>query len=332
MRSLSLALLSCLLTSSLLADEQRSVLPDEIEAIGGEGAAQAHAGAASLSDQSAIHLNPAMLYKHRKYDVSGAYFWPIEGRPFYRLSVIDGVTSRWTVAAEYTGFQEALENRASRDWDSPVRRRGSLAFGLPADRIALGFAGHYVEAEDPGSYEVKTIKGFTLGAGLAGQLTSTIRAGFSLENFNNQKLKEVSPQVLRAGVAYEHPSGSFLFSVDYRQRQRSKTLEGQLLNDNGSSVALVADPGVTPTPIEDNSNVEGKDEKMAFIGAQVRTFDVVRLFLAGGHAVEGERRDRISGGIGIYQKNFSLAYAVSRDYPEQKDLQGSLYLSIIMKL
>lgn len=330
MRSLFFALLPFLLSSSSLLAEERSLLPDEIEAVAGEGAAQAHAGVASLSDQAAIHLNPAMLYKHRSYDVSGAYFWPVEGRSFYRLSVLDGVTSRWTVAAEYTGFQEELEDRATRDWDSPVRRRGSLAFGLPADRIALGFAAHYVEAEDPGSVEVKTIKGFTLGAGLAGQLTPTIRAGVSLENFNNKNLKEVSPQILRAGVAYEHRSGAFLLSADYRERQRSKSLEGQLLNESGSSVAL-ADPGEPPASVESNSNAEG-EEKMAFIGAQVRTMDVLRLYLAGGRSLEGERRDRVSGGVGIYQRNFSLAYALSRDYPEQKDLQGSLHLSITMKM
>jgi hypothetical protein len=329
MRSLGLALVSFLAGTTALADQSRSTLPDEIEAIGGEGAAQAHAGAASLSDQSAIHLNPAMLFKHRSYDVGGSYFWPSEGRPFYRLSVIDGVTSRWTAAAEYTGFQDALGERSTRDFDSPVRRRGSVAFAIPADRVALGFAGHYVEAEDPSLLDIKTMKGFTLGVGLVAQLASGLRAGISAENLNNKKLKDVSPQIFRAGLAYE-PNGFMLFSADYRERKTSKYLEDQPLTESGA-IAL-AGSASDPAGIDAESSNVQDSEKMAFLGAQVKTLDVLKLFLAAGRSLQGERKDRISGGIGIYQKNFSLAYALSRDYPDQKDLQGSLYLSIIMKM
>ncbi|RYZ54673.1 MAG: hypothetical protein EOP07_15620 [Proteobacteria bacterium] len=302
----------------------KSSLPDEITAIGGQGAGQAGAGAALISDQGAIHINPAMLYRHKNYDLNGTYVWPVNGRPFYRAAAIDGVTSKWTAAFEYTGFSDALDKRETRtEIDSPVRRRGSLAFAIPSDFLSIGFAGHYVEAEDPTVLdEAKTIKGFTLGTGLAAQLSSGISVGASVENLNNEKLKNVSPRTIRAGVAWQDKTGSLAFHADYRDRQRSAYLEDLPLTSEGMLLAL--DPAVEPATL--------KNEKMAIIGGQFQTFDVLRVFFAAGRNVSGDKSEVTSGGLGIFQKNFSLAYMVSRIYPDAKDLQNSLHLSITMKM
>ncbi len=308
------------LTSSSLA-ATKSSLPDEITATGGQGAAQAGAGTALISDQAAIHINPAMLYRHKNYDVSGTYIWPVEGRPFYRAAAIDGVTSKWTAAFEYTGFSDALTAREGREMDSPVRRRGSLAFAIPSDLMSLGFAGHFVEAEDPTAAQPKTIKGFTLGTGVVAQVSPAIRFGASVENLNNDKLKNVSPRTVRAGFAFE-ATGSFALHVDYRDRERSAYLEGLPLTDEGK--LAIVDSSLPPTKLA--------HEKMAIIGGQLQTFDVLRLFVAAGKNVGGERSEVTSGGLGLYQKNFSLAYAVSRIYPDAKNLQNSVSLSITMKM
>ncbi len=304
------------------AADKSSQLPDEITATGGQGSAQAGGGSALISDQSAIHINPAMLYRHKNYDVAGTYVWPIEGRPFYRASAIDGVTSKWTAAFEYTGFSDALTARDSRKIDSPVRRRGSLAIALPTDLLSLGFAGHYVEADDPTEPVSKTVKGFTLGAGVAMQIANSIRFGASVEHLNNARLKNVSPRTMRVGVAWEDKSGALAFHADYRDRERSPYLEGLPLTEEGA--LAIADPSVPPADLP--------REKMAIIGGQVSTMDVLRVFFAAGKNVDGEKSEVTSGGIGIYQKNFSLAYAVSRIYPDAKDLQNSLSLSITMKM
>ncbi len=304
------------------APATRSSLPDEITSTGGQGAGQAGAGTALISDQSAIHINPAMLYRHRNYDVSGSYIWPVQGRPFYRAAAIDGVTSRWTAGFEYTGFSDSLPSRETREIDSPVRRRGSLAIAIPTKLFSLGFAGHYVEAEDLTKSSDQTIKGFTLGTGIVTQITTSIRFGASVEHLNNTRLKNVSPRTIRAGFAWEHKSGALALHADYRDRERSDYLEGLPLTLDGR---LSLADGTVPVNEEPH-------EKMALVGGQIQTFDVVRIFAAAGRNVGGERSEVLSGGLGIFQKNFSLAYAVSRIYPDAKDLQNSLSLSITMKM
>jgi hypothetical protein len=299
----------------------RSTLPDEITATGGQGNAQSGSGAALISDQAAIHINPAMLYRHKTYDVNGTYIWPVEGRPFYKVAAIDGMTSSWATAFEYTGFTEGLENRASRDQDSPARRRASLAFAIPTDKLALGFAGHYVEADDPTRVEEKTVKGFTLGAGLALPLSETLRFGASIENFNNKKVRNLSPRIFRAGLGWENKASSLGFHLDYRDRERSEYLEDRPLDESGALAAR--DPGIEP--------IKGDNEKMVIFGAQLQTLDIVRVFASAGRQVSGKKSEISSGGIGLYQKNFSLAYSISRLYPNS-DLQNSLSLSITMKL
>ncbi len=315
-----MALASVLASPGLAAS--RSVLPDEISATGGDGAALGDSGSALVTDQSAIHINPAMLFLHKTYDVGGTYVWPREGRPFYRAAAIDGATSKWTTAFEYTGFSDSLEPRDKRDKiDSPVRRRGSLAFAIPTSMASIGLAGNYVEAEDPTSAEVKTVKGFTLGAGIVAQLSGSLRFGASAENLNNDKLKDVSPRTYRAGLAYEIPN--FALYTDYRSRARSAYLEGQPLTEEGT-IALQA--LATPTPVNQ------PEEKMMIVGGQAQALDIVRFFAAAGKNVGGDKHDVAAGGIGLYQKNFSLAYALSRNYPDSKDLQSSVHLSVTMKL
>ena len=300
----------------------RSVLPDEIFATGGQGTAHSGAGTALIFDQAAIHINPAMLFAHKTYDVNGTYIWPREGRPFYKVAAIDGQTSKWTTAFEYTGFTEGLESREKREQDSPVRRRASLAFALPSDRFVLGFAGHYVEADDPTREQEQTVKGFTLGSGLVVPLAGGLRLGASVDHFNNEKLQSVSPRTVRAGLAWEDKTGSIALHGDYRVRERSEYLEGlQLTESNGLAARA---PGTEPQRLE--------SEKMVILGAQMQTFDLLRVFISGGRSVSGEKTQITSGGLGLYQKNFSLAYAVSRTYPNTQELQNSLSLSITMKM
>ncbi len=304
------------------AEADRGIrLPDEIEAVGGLGTAQAHVGAASSSELGAIHTNPAMLYKHTSYDVSGAYFWPAQGRPFYKAGVIDGTTSSIVAAFEYTGFTEELEERATRvETDSPVRRRGSVALALPTDYLSLGLAAHYVEAEDPEAVvgEERNLKGISLGLGLAGQLTESFRLGASVQNLNNRRVAAVAPRMVRAGLSWEPPRGSLAISLDYRERERSQVFE--VLPLQGLSL--------TSAELKEWE----QPERMGFVGLQVATYDILKLFASYGRTVTGPDREIVSGGLGLFQKNFSLAYAVSKNFPAQDELQSSLHLSLITKM
>ncbi len=315
---------SLALASSLHAADRAvtSPLPEEIEAVGGQGAALAQSGVASVSDQAAIHLNPAMLYLHRAYDVGAGYYWPSAGRPFYKLSVIDGVTSRMVAGFEYTGFQDNLKDRNQSDiqGDSPVRKRASVALAIPTDFFVIGFSGHYVEAEnaeDP-SIEPSTIKGISLGAGLVALLGNQVRLGLSLENFNNRRVASVAPKTARAGLAWEDKSSMVTVHGELRQRDRSATLE---LND-----PLLDGLSLTDVPRDD------RPEQMALTGIQVKTFDMLKVFAGYGRTIRGEKREVTGAGIGIYQKNFSFSYATSKNNPAAKDWQSSLHLSLTMKI
>lgn len=304
------------------ADATSMRLPDEIEAVGGQGTALGHAGAAALNDLAALRLNPAMLSTNRSYDVEGAYYWPSAGRPFYKLGIIDGVTSQFVMGFEYTGFQDQLKPQAERtELDSPVYRRMSLALAVPAQGFALGFAGHYVEAQNPDleSLTNSTLKGISLGAGLVVPLGKSLRAGVSLENFNNKRIAAVAPRTVRAGLNWEDSSQVFALNLDYRERQRSLSLELPI--------------ELAQTQLAENVKDElDKPERMGLVGMQVRTFNVLRFFASYGQTTDGPERTTTSGGLGIFQRNYSLAYAVSKSLPAQSELQSSLHLSVIMKM
>lgn len=321
---LLLALQGLALTQSLsAADSSKNAwsLPEEIEAVGGTGAALVGSGVASVSDQGAIHLNPAMLYLHRAYDVSGGYYWPAQGRPFYKASVVDGVTSRFVAGFEYTGFADNLKDRNKSDivGDSPVHKRGSVAIAIPTEYFAIGFSGHYVEAEDTTDPQNPDVyKGISLGAGLIANLGRQLRLGISVENFNNRRIADVAPKTARVGIAWEDASGTVTVHGEVRQRDRATAVEWTNPIIDGLALA--------------ETEVDDKPERMALGGIQVKTFDIVRLFAGYGRTIRGETREITGGGIGIYQKNFSFSYATSKKDPDAKDWQSSLHLSVTMKI
>ncbi|HYX31989.1 MAG TPA: hypothetical protein VE954_02665, partial [Oligoflexus sp.] len=270
---------------------------------------------------AAIRLNPAMLYLHRGYDVGAGYFWPAAGRPFYKVSVIDGVTSRAVAGFEYTGFSENMKDRNRSDivGDSPVLKRGSVAIAIPTDYFAIGFSGHYVEAEDrtdPANPEV--YKGISLGAGVVAMLGNQMRLGLSIENFNNRRVADVAPKTARLGLAWEDKTQTVTIHGEVRQRDRAVNLEWNNPIVDGLALA--------------QSEVDDSPERMALGGVQIRTFDMLRLFAGYGRTIRGESREVTGAGIGIYQKNFSFSYATSKQDPEAKDWQSSLHLSVSMKI
>ncbi len=306
-------------------------LPDEIEAVGGQGTAQSQAGSVALNDTAALRLNPAMLATRRSYDLMGGYYWPSAGRPFYKAGVIDGVTSPIAMGFEYTGFQEQLKPLAQRqEIDSPVSRRISLGLAVPSQLFALGFAAHYVESEDITVPEggAKPLKAIALGAGLLVPIGTGARIGVSIENFNNKRIAAVAPTTLRAGLSWEDSSKVLLVSADYRQRQRSKILERPIAVGS----AELAEPTVPVAAADNLQEMASDPEKMGFVGMQATIYNLLRFFSSYGQSLNGEDRSVVSGGLGLYQKNYTVAYAVSKKFPRQTELESSLQLSVIMKL
>jgi hypothetical protein len=71
---------------------------------------------------------------------------------------------------------------------------------------------------------------------------------------------------------------------------------------------------------------------MALAGIQVKSFDILKLFAGYGSALGEVRRDVVSAGIGIFQKNFSFSYAATRPDSLAANWQSSLHLSLTMKI
>ncbi len=309
-------------SASFAKAEPQLRLPDEIAAVGGQGTALGHSGTAALSDLGAIRLNPAMLYQQRSYDIGGGYYWPSTGRPFYKAGVIDGVTSQMVAGFEYTGFQDAPKARtADSELDSPVQKRVSVALAIPSQVFSLGLALHYVESQDPASdpSQVRELKGIALGAGLVAFVTESVRFGASVQNFNNRRIRNVAPTTYRAGLSWADRSGTIIVSGDLAQRDRSFPLE---LPRTPEDLSLVQDLG----------SYYEKPERMGYVGIQAKTFNMMKIFAAYGHTVQGPERTSASGGIGVFQKSFSFAYALSKNFPAQDELQSSLQLTVTMRM
>ncbi len=298
-------------------------LPDEIEAVGGMGAAQSHAGVAFASDLSALSLNPAMLFKNQAYEVSGTYYWPSIGRPFYKAGIIDGLTSKTVAAFEYTGFaQDFDESSKLKKSDSSVLKRGSVGISIPTDFFALGLAAHYIEAnlgEGEPLAESSLKKDFTLGLGLAAFLTDEIRIGISTQNLNNERVSRVAPTVSRAGFAWEDKQGNVSLGLEYRRRERDLFYE---LPEAVDGLALA----------EEQKEAYQQPEQMVVGNLQVKTFDVVRIFASYGKSLDQIEREQAGGGVGLFHRTFSLAYALHKNLPSEQRVQSSLSFSLFMKI
>ncbi|MCX6129358.1 MAG: hypothetical protein NTX25_09890, partial [Proteobacteria bacterium] len=187
--------------------------------------------------------------------------------------------------------------------------------------FSLGFAAHYVEAENPdvlNAGEDQSLKGIALGVGLVALLNKQIRVAASLENFNNRRVAAVAPKAARVGIAWDDPGSNLTAHLELRQRDRSKTLELPIPGLDGLTLA--------------SEEISDKPEKMALGSLQVKTFDMLKFFAGYGRTLESGEREIAGGGLGIFQKSFSFSYAASKNFPNATDWQSSLHLSLTMKI
>ncbi len=311
-------LIATILTSKWAWAARDYRIPNEYEQAGGTASGILNAGATEADALSAVQVNPALLVLNREYSMGASYHWPDAGRSFYRVGIVDGVTSKYAAAATYTGFQDkakSIEGRLERD--SLTVKRAALGIAYPLKNVALGMSLFYQEGVPSRLEHSDDIKGVSLGLGAVAYLTQSIKVGFSVQNLNNKAIAEMAPRFYRVGLSWEIVPEWTLYG-DLRSRDRIDQIEGDLVT------------GAAPRPSDSGLT---QDENMIFFGNKVKIYNLVRFDLVFGNSLDQEdKRQSIAGGLGLVQQNYSLTYTISRPYLEYSDLHSAISLQVMMKM
>ena len=291
-------------------------VPGEVEQTGGYSGALNNTGVSFIEGSSATKINPALLVETKQYVVSGSYHWPVAGREYYEVGVVDGVTSKYVAGVSYNGYQEDYKINWENGYkDSSVMKRATVAMALPLKYLAIGGSATYIEGFDVSGVELRERKAVTLGFGAYGKITEYIKLGASVQNFNNESLRNTAPMTLRAGASVNLFKGQFLVGLDYKQRQRLALNEISVLATE-----------------EDSLNYLKDDEKMAYLSSVVKIYDVVRLMGSYGLGVFGDTRKSASAGLGLAQGGYTFYYTIGKPYMSYKEYAHSVSLSFLMKM
>ncbi len=135
-------------TSSTLST--RGQAPEEYEIVGAQSHGLADAGIVSNASLDSVRLNPAMLATTKDYRLAAGYTWPVVGRDFYQVGVVDSKSSKVSAAVQYTGFTARFgETKRWEGLDSPVLKRMALAGAAVLGQMAVGLGGQYIEGVIP---------------------------------------------------------------------------------------------------------------------------------------------------------------------------------------
>ena len=320
-QSLGLSFLCALSAQSVVADEKfMRKVPNEYETVGGYTLGMNNSGVAATGGVSAVRVNPGMLPLEQQYGVVAGYYWPTSGRDFYNAGIVDTKTSSVAAGVSYTGFSKDPEDQfdaSPNEIDSPVKQRLSIALAKSFSRLSGGLAGHYVVANKEEQFTTKKVDGVTLGFGLAGLLTPTIRFGASVENLANDKVKNYAPQTIRGGLAYLFARGQASAHLDYRERERVGLFE----SDSKDFLRNTIDEGYDDP------------ERMLIASFSAKVYDVIRLLAAYGTSVSAEDdRQSLTGGIALISNALVINYNIAKPYLQESKVQHGLSIGITMAM
>lgn len=299
-------------------------LPEEYLSPGEQATGFANGGSLSSTGYSAVRANPAMLANDKQYTVGGGYHWPVAGREYYQAGIVDSKTSSIAAGVTYTSALDDYQGPWNKDGsvhpgDSPVKRRVGIALAQNLKNFSLGAAGQFIEAADPTKTfdpDAPKNKGFTIGAGMIGGITTNLRFGISVENLANKKIAYAAPTIYRAGIAWGAAKDVTVY-FDYRRREAVEAFEAS-----------------APTlSIVDNSapSASGSlnSEQSLIGGASIRVFDLLRVSAGAGASNAGSQTtSTIAGGLALVNKSFTLAYAAQRPDLKQAGVHHSVSLGL----
>lgn len=311
--------LSCF--GGLEASERDFRIPGEYEQVGSSAFGLLGVGVTDADGVTAIGVNPGLLALSEEYSVAASYSWADLGRDFYQLGVVDAVTSKYSAAFSYTGFQEkpdALE--ALRERDSLAAKRASVAIAYPLKQLAIGGSLSYVEGVEANTTTQDVYKGLSLGVGIVGYLLPNIRFGLSAQNLNNTAIDQVAPRSYRAGISWAVVP-EWKLSLDYKDRQRITSIEGEIEALAGLDLSESDRRGLSDS------------EKMLYLGSQIQFFDLLHMQVAAGQSVDEERlRQSGAFGLGIKQQKYAFFYTIAKRNQGYADLNSALTLHVFMKI
>jgi hypothetical protein len=304
-----LVALFMLVSYSAAAQSQSFEIPDEIDSAGGVRTGLSNGGLAFDSGISAIRSNPAMIAMDKTYSISGGYHWPSVGSDYYQVGVIDSKTSEVSAGISLVrpteDFKVVSKRANDREVVHPLKNRVSVAFGLSLQKLAVGISGQLVEAFEfqQESETLEKIRGNTLGFGVAGLLTPTIRFAASVENLANKSVEYIAPRFYRAGLAYANESGLFSVHTDYVSRAAIIDSESSFFTERLRSFGLAADS---------NTDLKSAEMKQQMIGSfSARAYDLLRIL--GGYGVEiGSDKQSFGGGIALVKDAWTFSYVAMR--------------------
>ena len=310
---IAISLFSLNAGAALAADIQAAPkLPEEYLSPGEQATGFANGGSLSSTGYSAVRANPAMLANDKQYTVGGGYHWPVAGREYYQAGIVDSKTSSIAAGVTYTSALDDYQGPWNKDGsvhpgDSPVKRRVGVGLAQNLKNFSLGASGQFIEAADPTKTfdpDAPKNKGFTIGAGVIGGITTNLKFGLSVENLANKKIAYAAPTIYRAGLAWGAAKDVSLY-FDYRRREAVETFEASAPT---LSIVDTNTPGATGSLNSEQSLIGG---------ASVRVFDLLRLSLGAGASNAGSQTtSTVAGGLALVNKAFTLAYAVQR--PDMK--------------
>jgi hypothetical protein len=304
-------------------------IPDEIDLTGGVRTGFSNGGLAFDSGMSAIRSNPAMIAMDKTYLISGGYHWPSVGSDYYQVGVIDSKTSE--VAAGISLIRptedfKAVSKRARlNEVVHPLKNRVSVAFGFSLQRLALGISGQLVEAFEfqEQSETQEKIRGNTLGFGVAGLLTPSIRFAASVENLANRNVEFIAPRFYRAGLAYAHDSGLFSIHADYVSRAAIVDSDSAFFTQRLRSFGLKADP---------TTDVKSAELQQQFIGSfSARAYDLLRILGGYGNNIESGSQS-FGGGVALVKDAWTFSYVAMRPNTESPTAHQAASLEVNISL
>ena len=312
-------------------------VPEEYGATGGNSLAFGGSVASGVCGVSSVRANPALLALEKEYGVSAAYHWPSAGRDFYQVGVVDGKTSAVAAGFTYTGAFDNYQGIASRgaaeatsasrrspmSKDSPIVKRAAAALALPIGKVYAGIEGGYVEARNPADTLFEeagaTIKGFTLGLGLAAHFTQAFRVGISAENLANKKVQFAAPTYFRMASSYFFGDIATLH-LDYRRREAVTLYEGS------APTLTLADEGAPKSKV-------AQAENFVNVSTSVKIYDLLRVIAAAGQNKSQDHfATQLAGGLSLINEKFNFSYQVLQPNVAESSVHHVVSLGLEMAM
>ena len=290
-------------------------IPTEYEACGGFSLGGGCTGVAMPSGVASIRINPALIALRKEYAINASWHDPVDGRDFYQTGVVDSVTGSLAAGFHTTQFFSAPKPYVTED--SHAEKRLNAAVAGVMSRLAIGIGVQHVDgALEPGIQPRR--KGYSWSGGLAGLLMPNLTFGISGENIANDKVRELAPTTVRAGLGLQINNNKLLFALDYKRRDR---VPQEVLTLGRPSLSLSSETMDELSP-----------EEMVTFAFQAKVYDLLFVTSQLGQSLSDDKRQQVSAALGVVNDSMALSWAWEKPYLAYNKYHQSVSIHLIMKM